>query len=68
MDEIPILEESNLFDSKIHNQPVNLLKFKSFLAEMIPDECLQEIRKHPATTFFSDEIDQIADGLDIWAD
>ena len=68
MDEIPILEESNLFDSKIHNQPVNLLKFKSFLAEMIPDECLQEIWKHPATTLFSDDIDQIADGLDIWAD
>jgi hypothetical protein len=62
MDEIPILE-SNLFDSKIHNQVQ-----KSFLAEMIPHECLQEIWKHPATTFFSNKIDQIADGLDIWAD
>jgi hypothetical protein len=63
MDEIPVLE-SNLFDSKIHNQPVDLPKFESILADMIPDECW----KHPATTFFSKEIDQIADGLDIWAD
>jgi hypothetical protein len=68
MDVIPILE-SNLFDSKIHNQPVNLVNFKSFLAEMITNECLEEIRKHPATTFFSEtKIDQIADGLDTWVD
>jgi hypothetical protein len=67
MDEITL--ESKLFDSKIHNQPVNLPKLKSFLAEMIPDECRQEIWKPPATTFFSIKVDQIADGLDtpVWA-
>jgi hypothetical protein len=52
MDEIPILESNLLFDSKIHNKPVNLPKFKVFLAEMIPNECLEEIWKDPETTFF----------------
>jgi hypothetical protein len=65
MDEITI--ESKQFDLKIHNQPINLPKLKSFLAEIFHNECLKEIWKHSATSFFSDEIDQIADGLDIWA-
>jgi hypothetical protein len=36
---------------------------------MMPDEqCLQEIWKHPSTTFFSHKIVQIANELDILVD
>jgi hypothetical protein len=61
MDE-PILE-SKLFGSKIHNQPVISPKFKSFLAEIMPGECLQLIWKYLARSFFSNEIDLNSNGL-----
>ncbi len=60
--------ESNLFNEKMHDRPLNLRKLQAFLADMVPDECLQTIWQYPTTTFFSKEIDQISDGLDILGD
>jgi hypothetical protein len=67
MDEIAT--ELNLFHSKIHDEPVNFFpKFQAFLGDMIQAECHQEIWQHLARTFFSEEIDQTVNRLDIWGD